>query len=288
MSRKRSIVHLVSYATPRFRHRQMILGLSGRLNHVVDTVTDWTPRKLQAAGFEGVIPEISLKERGSGFWSWKPFIIRKRLNEVPEGDVVLYCDVGRIYPFKLLDQSVEPFVKWMHSHDQEIMPGIEIPWDGSISRWTKRDALIALDMDREEILAASPIQASFSIWCAGSKSRDFVSKWMKLCSQRKLISDDPSVCNLGEYPGFQENRHDQALLSLLCMKEGLRGLSLGQKRPSLDSRNPSEVSRMAFGGERVRNSGRLLQSLIRPLEVLEQRFRPPVISLPTSNFTLRS
>jgi hypothetical protein len=288
MSRKRTIVHLVSYATPQFRHRQMILGLSGRLNRVVDTVTDWTPRKLQAAGFEGMIPEISLKERGSGFWSWKPFIIQKRLNEVPEGDVVLYCDVGRIYPFKLLDQSIEPFVEWMHSCGQEIMPGVEIPWDGPISQWTKRDALLALDMDRAEILATSPIQASFSIWCAGKKSRDFVIKWMELCSQRKLISDDPSVCNLGEYPGFQENRHDQALLSLLCMKEGLRGLSLGQKRPSLDSRNPSEVLRMAFGGDRVRNSGRLLQSLIRPLEVLEQRFRPPVVSLPASNSTHRS
>jgi hypothetical protein len=260
----------------------MILGLSGRLNRVVDTVTDWTPGKLQSAGFQEVIPEISLKERGAGFWSWKPFIIQKRLNEVPDGDVVLYCDVGRIYPFKLLDQSIKPFLEWMHSRGQEIMPGVAIPWDGPVSRWTKRDALVALDMDREEILTATPIQASFSIWRAGSKSRDFAARWMGLCSQRKLISDDPSVCKLGENPGFQENRHDQALLSLLCMKEGLQGLSLGQKRPSLDSRNPSEVSRMIFGADRVGNSGRVMKFLIRPLEVMEQKLRPPVASLPAS------
>jgi hypothetical protein len=262
----------------------MILGLSGRLNRVVDTVTDWTPRKLQSAGFQEVIPEISLKERGAGFWSWKPFIIKKLLNEVPDGDVVLYCDVGRIYPFKLLEQSIEPFIDWMYSRDQEIMPGIEIPWDGPISRWTKRDALVALDMDRQEILTATPIQASFSIWRAGSKSRDFAAKWMELCSQRKLISDDPSLCKLGEHSGFKENRHDQALLSLLCMREGLQGLSLGQKRPSVDSRNPSEVSRMVFGGHRVGSSGRVLHCLIRPLEILERRFRPPAPSLLTANF----
>lgn len=282
MNGERSVIHLVSFATPQFRHRQMILGLSGRLNRVVDTVTDWTPGKLQSAGFQEVIPEISLKERGAGFWSWKPFIIQKRLNEVPDGDVVLYCDVGRIYPFKLLDQSIKPFLEWMHSRGQEIMPGVAIPWDGPVSRWTKRDALVALDMDREEILTATPIQASFSIWRAGSKSRDFAAKWMGLCSQRKLISDDPSVCKLGENPGFQENRHDQALLSLLCMKEGLQGLSLGQKRPSLDSRNPSEVSRMIFGADRVGNSGRVMKFLIRPLEVMEQKLRPPVASLPAS------
>ena len=276
------MIHLVSFATPQFRHRQIILGLSARLNRVVDTVTDWTPRKLQSAGFQEVTPEISLKERGAGFWSWKPFIIQKLLNEVPDGDVVLYCDVGRIYPFKLLDQTLDPFLRWMELQDQEIMPGIQIPWDGPVSRWTKRDALVALDMDRQEILTATPIQASFSIWRVGSKSRDFAAKWMGLCSQRTLISDDPSVCKLGEHPGFQENRHDQALLSLLCMKEGLQGLSLGEKRPSLDSRNPSEVSRMAFGGERVRNSGRVFKFLIRPLEVMEQKLRPPVVSLPAS------
>jgi hypothetical protein len=135
----------------------MILGLSGRLNRVVDTVTDWTPQKLREAGFEKAVPDIRLNERGSGFWSWKPFILQKRLNEVPEGDIVIYCDVGRINPFKLLDQSVEPFVEWMRSFGQEIMPGIEIPWEGPVSRWTKRDALIALDMDREEILAGTPI-----------------------------------------------------------------------------------------------------------------------------------
>lgn len=282
MNRKRTMIHLVSFATPQFSHRQMILGLSSRLNRVVNTVTDWTPRKLKAAGFQEVIPEISLKERGAGFWSWKPFIIQKRLNEVPDGDVVLYCDVGRIYPFKLLDQSIEPYVEWMHARGQEIMPGVEIPWDGPVSRWTKRDALMALDMDREEILTATPIQASFSIWCAGSKSRDFAAKWMDLCSQRKLISDDPSDCKLGEHPEFQENRHDQALLSLLCMKEGLQGLSLGQKRPSFDSRNPSEVSRTIFGADRVGNSGRVFKFLIRPLEVIEQKLRPPVASLPAS------
>jgi hypothetical protein len=281
-------IHLVSYATPQFRHRQIILGLSARLNGVVDTSTAWTTNKLKSEGFAERVPGIGLDERGSGFWSWKPFIIQKHLNELPEGDVVLYCDVGRIYPFKLLDQSIKPFVDWMYSRDQEIMPGIEIPWDGPISRWTKRDALLALNMDRQEILTATPIQASFSIWRAGSKSRDFAAQWMELCSQRKLISDDPSVCKLGEHPGFQENRHDQALLSLLCMKEGLQGLSLGEIRPSLDSRNPSEVSRMVFGGHPVRSSGRLLQCLIRPLEILEQRFRPPVLSLPASICAPRS
>lgn len=280
---RRPKIHLVSYATPRFRHRQIILGISARWNRVVDTVTAWTPQKLKKAGFEKSVPGIGLYERGSGYWSWKPFIIRKRLMEVPEGDFVLYCDVGRIYPFKLLDQSISPYLRWMEEQGQEIMPGIEIPWDGPVVRWTKRDALVALNMDREEILRTTPIQASFSIWRSGKAGRDFVSMWRDLCSRRRLISDDPSACVLGEHPGFCENRHDQALLTLLCIKEGVSGLFMGNQRPCIDTRNPAEVSRMVFGEDRIRGAGRILRSIIWPLEVLERHFRPPVAKRPMSD-----
>ena len=275
-------VHLISYATPQFRHRQVILGISARLNRVVDTVTAWTPKKLKRADFERVVPEIRLNERGSGFWSWKPFIIQRSLQAVPDGEIVLYCDVGRIYPFKLLDQPLGPFLRWMEQHDQEIMPGIQIPWDGPVSFWTKRDALVALNMDSKEVLRSIPIQASFSLWRSGIVSRNFAAKWMELCSQRKLVSDDPCASALGEHAEFRENRHDQALLTLLCMKEGISGLSLGNQRPCIDTRNPSEISRMLSGEDRVGNAGRILRSIVRPLELLERHFRPPFATMSSS------
>lgn len=63
---------------------------------------------LRNAGFEGRCKDIKLSERGSGFWAWKPFIIDAKLREVPDGDLVFYCDVGRLHPFKLLDQPLTP------------------------------------------------------------------------------------------------------------------------------------------------------------------------------------
>jgi len=245
------------------------------LNHVADTVTAWSPSTLESAGFPNTVPTIRLEERGSGYWSWKPFIILKRLNEVPDGDIVFYCDVGRIYPFKLLDQPIAPYLLWMEENMQDVMPGIEIPWDGPISRWTKRDALLHMEMDRSDILESFPIQASFSLWKAGELSRELVGEWMNLCARRQLVSDDPTITPLGEHGDFFENRHDQALLSLLCMKAGVKGLSLGPQKPGFDFRNPSRVSEFLFGdhGER-RTVGRILKAILLPLEALERRLRP--------------
>ena len=240
-------VHLVTYATPRFRLRQLILGASARLNGVADTVTSWTPEMLLKAGFEKRCKEIKLSERGSGFWAWKPFIIDAKLHEVPEGDIVFYCDVGRLYPFKLLDQPITPYVEWMDQRGQDLMPGIEIPWDGPNSSWIKREALTSFEMDRPEVHEAFPIQASFSMWKASEPSRKFADQWLNLCAQRPLISDDPSRHGVAELPEFRGHRHDQALLTLCCLKQGISGLSLGSERPDINTRHPSETSRLSFG-----------------------------------------
>ncbi len=268
-------IHLVTYATPRFLLRQLVLGASARLNHVADTVTSWTPEMLRDAGFEDRCKEIKLSERGSGFWAWKPFIIAAKLREVPEGDLVFYCDVGRHYPFKKLAGSIAPLRAWMATHQQTILPGLRIPWKGPMSMWTKRDAYVLTGMDSPEVHAAIPLQASFSLWTASETSRAFVAEWLDLASRRALISDDPSTCGVPELPDFHDHRHDQSLLTLCCLKHGLKGLDIGNQMPPIDTQHPSEIARWINGGkpEEPRLAGRVLKVVAWPIEQIEARLR---------------
>ncbi|MES2995297.1 MAG: hypothetical protein V4733_00640 [Verrucomicrobiota bacterium] len=271
-------IHLLTYATRRFRHRQFILGLSGRVNGVVDTVEHWNPVKAAAAGFEERCPGISLGERGSGFWAWKPFIIARKLAEVPDGDVVFYCDVGRIFPYKQLTASISPYLRWMETHHQDVMPGISIPWKGPMSVWTKRDAFVLTGMDLPEVHAAIPIQASFSFWKASPSSRALADDWLRLAARRELISDDPSVCGLPELPHFHDHRHDQTLLTLCCLKHAVQSLPIGTKMPAVDTKHPSEVSELVFGpiGKTKPVANSLLRGIASILEFIEQRVRKKI------------
>ena len=270
-------IHLVTYATPRFRLRQLILGASARLNGVVDTVTSWTPRMLLAAGFEERCKDIKLTERGSGFWAWKPFIIQRRLSEVPPGDIVFYCDVGRSYPFKMLEKPIIPLLDWMTRQAQTVMPGVSIPWNGAMSVWTKREAFIAMKMDLPEFHRAWPIQASFSLWKSAKTSLDLVDEWMEACTRRSLISDDPEVGVMAALPDFHENRHDQSLLSLCCLNHGIVGVDVGTKMPDVDTQHPTQVMRLLGDGTMaIGVPGRLLKTLVRPIERIEEKMRSKV------------
>ena len=165
------------------------------------------------------------------------------LDAVPDNDLVFYCDVGRTYPFKLLTPCLPPLLQWMKDRKQSVLPGVEIPWDGPMSVWTKRDAFVFTGMDDASAYEAAPVQASFSLWKAGDESRRFVRQWMDWCKDRRLLTDDPSVCGMEELPDYRDHRHDQSLLTLCCLKEGIKGLSLGRQKPPIDSKHPSEVAK---------------------------------------------
>lgn len=263
-------IHLVTFATPRFRHRQLFLGWSALANKVVDSVTHWTPKKLLVAGFENRCPTIRLCERGSGFYAWKPFIIQKKLEETPEGDIIFYCDVGRTFPYKLLSGSLQVFLDWMTQHRQSVMPGVQIPWGGPMSMWTKRDAFVSMSMDSPQVHSSSPIQASFSIWINNPNSRTIINEWMALSADRQLISDDRSKLGFPELPDFYEHRWDQSLLSLVCLKHGIQGMHIGYDMPSVDAKHPSNVSELlSCKTAESTAQGRLVAGLASVVERLE-------------------
>lgn len=263
-------IHLVTFASPRFRHRQLFLGWSALANGVANSVTHWTPSKLLAAGFENRCPTIRLSERGSGFYAWKPFIIQKKLEDTPVGDIVFYSDVGRTFPYKLLSGSLQFFLDWMKAHEQSVMPGIKIPWGGPMSMWTKRDAFVSMSMDTPSVHATAPIQASFSIWINSPASRDIAKEWMNLSANRQMISDDPSKLGFPELPDFYEHRHDQSLLSLVCLKHRIEGMNVGCDMPPIDAKNPSEVARLLNGRtDASTTEGRLVAGFASVVERLE-------------------
>ena len=130
-------------------------------------------------------------------------------------------------------------------------------------------------MDRPEIHTASPVQANFSIWRANARSREFATHWLNLCARRSLVSDDLSRDQIPELPGFRGHRHDQALLSLCCIKDGIAALELSIEKPAIDTRHPSQVSRMSCGEMPLGLSlpGALLRLLVRVVGFCEQIVR---------------
>jgi hypothetical protein len=87
------------------------LHLTALLSGAVGKTSSCNRKKLERHNFQKACPELRLDERGGGWWAWKPFIILKELETMPDGHWLLYCDVGRVYPFKVIDRRLDRLIR---------------------------------------------------------------------------------------------------------------------------------------------------------------------------------
>lgn len=169
--------------------------------------------------------------RGCGFWLWKPYIIDLVMGKLQDGDYLVYSDAGVEfidnirYVIDRMEQDVWLFGNnWEHAH------------------WCKRDVIEAVWPDgyRDELYAnaarnpdaiffdaswsrfGKQVQASVIFFRVSDHTRAFVKEWLDWClfEGGRLIDDSPS--RAPNHPEFREHRHDQAILTTLAYREGIK------------------------------------------------------------------
>ena len=154
--------------------------------------------------------------RGYGYWIWKPYLNYKIINESNENDIIVYADAGCEININCKEKLNE-YVNILKKSDTPIIV-FEMPQHLE-KAWTKKDTLIYLDCDTDNIINTGQIYATWFMYRNCNHTRKIINEWYDICSNNYyLIDDSPSVNS--NYPEFIENRHDQSIFSLLCKKYG--------------------------------------------------------------------
>lgn len=178
-----------------------------------DTVIEYSPLNIDSA-FREKNKDIFQYSRGDGLWIWKPYIIRDALTKVSDGDYVVYTDSGSAFVRK-----IKHLIEAMNAQKTDIMV---FCINQQECKYTKRDALILMDCDREDILNSLQICGTYIIIRKNEETCSFVNEYLQYAQDRRIITDEPNVMGKDNYPEFIENRHDQTVLSLLCKKHGIK------------------------------------------------------------------
>lgn len=153
-------------------------------------------------------------DRGYGFWFWKPLIIKRALEMEPK---IIYTDVDyKILDMPkldtMLDESKEDVVLFTYSFQNRI--------------WTKRDCFFYMNCDNEKYWNTPHLEAGISLWRKSPSTETILDEWSYYCADRRILSDDPNVCDLPNLPEFKDHRHDQSILTILKERIGLKPLPI--------------------------------------------------------------
>lgn len=163
----------------------------------------YTQYWFQQTDYYGLHKDVADCKRMAGFAIWKPYII---LDALENDDLVCYCDASVVF-----ETDPKPFI--------ESVEAIACGDAGQSWRntgWIKRDAFVYTGCDREEYWLGYQVWAGFMV--VRRSARVFLEEMLHWCEDRRIISDDENVCGLPNFPDFFQNRSEQAILSLLCIK----------------------------------------------------------------------
>lgn len=204
-------VILLTYSNIYFFKSQLLAKKAGLANGI-DKVIMRDDRWLCRQRFYNKNKEILDQPRGAGYWLWKPYIILETLKNLSDDDVLFYHDsgaeiIGNIQP--LIDLVNEKKIMLFRSHGY------------TNSGWTKRDCFYFMDCDSPKYYDGPQVWGGFIALKKTADNIRLLYDWLAFASNKHILTDDENICGLENLPDFHEHRHDQAILSLLAIKNDI-------------------------------------------------------------------
>jgi len=207
------MIYAITYSDINYR-RAAKLNVQMAKKYGADFTKRYSKRDLSSE-FKKKNKEILSAKRGAGYWIWKPYIILEQLSIVNDGDYVIYSDAGTAFV-----RPIAELIDCMEKTKQSVMC-FQLGKSLIEKEWSKRDALVLMDCDKEEIINSPQIQGGVVVIKKDNTSINLVTEWLRYCEDIRIVSDCGNVLGNENYDGFKENRHDQTVWSLLCKKHGL-------------------------------------------------------------------
>lgn len=163
---------------------------------------------------------VTTHPQGWGYWLWKPYIIRKTLALMSEGDILVYCDAG--CELDIRNRQMIRCEVIEQTRQDLIMASLVGPEWGPECCWCKRDLWEYMGLtESHQALASQQHQATAICLKKCSAVQQLVEDWYRIACHDNyhLLDDSPSV--LENISRFREHRHDQSIFSLLTKRAGI-------------------------------------------------------------------
>lgn len=273
-------IHAVTFASDDMS-RSAQLCIDSAYAQGIDTHARFTPGNI--ASWDMTVDTVKQnaalfsQPRGCGYWAFKSLILEATMRNAEDGSICIYADAGVefIEPVqRVIDRTDQDIFLFGNEHEhahwckRDI---VEAVWPLPIDRQSFVDAgiqmntpsnIVAVDVDGIESLYSwarfgKQAQASVIFFRVNDYTRAFVKEWLDWClfENGRLIDDSPS--RTPNHPEFKENRHDQAILTTMAYREGIKlhhwFVKYLEWTPGRSPYYPDEFERPLFHHHRWRN-----------------------------------
>lgn len=210
-------IHFITYGDSRKYtvSKKHILGLAKQSNFF-DSCFGYSQNDL-SLDFRLKYKNILKQERGGGYYLWKPWIIYNSLKNIRSNDFLVYADAGSTFNYFGKTRFYD-YIEMLDVSDYGNLR-FENPKNYIEKEWTSKELFKYFNIQLDSKIANSPqLMGGHIIFQKNKHTHEYLESFFEVVDyDENLITDYYSDSSI---KGFQENRHDQSIFSLLSKKIG--------------------------------------------------------------------
>lgn len=207
-------IHFITYGNEIYKNSKKRLEKEANDCRWFNTINIYGPENLSKE-FKSEFNDILNKPRIAGYGLWRPYIIKKKLNEINDNDILIYLDAGcsiNINGKKRFDE----YIKMLNNSDKGIisfqMPHME-------KKYTTKEIFNYFNIDiNSEYANSGQILDGILIMKKNKNLNIIIDEWHNVIYDEPLLFTDHY--NKIQESYFIDNRHEQSILSLVRKKHG--------------------------------------------------------------------
>lgn len=204
-------VHCISYADKNFSNSKIRLTREAIRFKNFDSFKIFQKDNLPLS-FRKEFRTILNKKKGAGYYIWKPYIVKKSLESINEGDYLIYLDAG----CSINEKAKKRFFEYLNILNKSDFGCLSFKFKDSWrpeKHWTTNEIFKYFEVKDASIKNTGQFIGGVQILQKKDHSVFLVDKWIQtLYDDRELFTDHYSK-NQNQF--FKKNRHDQSVFSVL-------------------------------------------------------------------------
>jgi len=156
---------------------------------------------------------IKNNKRGYGYWLWKPYLIKNLLDKINDNDILIYADAGCTIN-KNGKNQFDRYIDAINNSDAGI---ISFQMGLVEKNWTTKEIFVATKCENNmEIQNSGQFHAAFIMMKKCKNVINIFDEVMNVIDSNIDVISDKYNYLQSDY--FQDNRHDQSILSVIRKK----------------------------------------------------------------------
>ena len=199
--------HLVAYGDQKYSKQRENFRKTALASGFFDEIHLFSELDIDLEFYEKVYAPVKTN-RGGGYWIWKPYVVKKVMDQINDGDILIYCDAG----FTINKDGRERFDEYIDLVSGSETGSLDFRLFWKEYQYTKQEVFQYFRVP-EEIITSNQLHSSVLLLKKCEHTVMLVNEWYDIALNHSFLFTDERI--LPQFQQFIDHRHDQSIFSIL-------------------------------------------------------------------------